>query len=120
MRIIELPRRDIAAHGSVGVAMDFLPRVHDGDRSHVHIAHIDAGGLIGVHPAPVAQVLTLISGRAQVTVEGQHPRQLVAGHAVIWQPGEVHETHAETAVVAVIVESTGRFVLDEHFPEVAP
>lgn len=118
MRIVMLPSRNVSAHASHGVTMDFLPRVLSAERSGVHIAHLAAGGTLGEHPAVAQQVFAILSGEAEVSVDGGSRRPIVAAQAAIWEPGEIHQTWALTDVVAVIVETSGALDLDEHFSEV--
>lgn len=118
MRIVCLPRRDMTAFGSTDVAMDFLPTLGAADGARVHVAHLAAGGSIGRHPAPVRQVFAVVQGECRVASWDEAPRLACAGQAVVWEPGEDHQTWAVTDVVAVIVETPGDVLLDEHFADV--
>lgn len=118
MRIVSLPRRDITAFASTGVSMAFLPALAATDGARVHVANLTAGATIGRHPAPRHQVFAVVQGRCRVTCDDDAPRHVHAGQAVIWSPGEDHQTWAETDVVAVVVETSGDLTLDEHFPDV--
>lgn len=124
MRIYRLFRREITRFDSSGVQMDFLPFVERPERVLVNVARIAAGGTLGEHPATTPQVLAVVSGEAVVstgTGDDAERRTLTAGHAVVWQPGEVHQTWAVTDVVATILEASGEeasLVLDEHFEDV--
>jgi quercetin dioxygenase-like cupin family protein len=124
MRIYRLPEREIDRFASSGVDMTFLPAIDAASRTRVNVARIAAGGTVGEHPATSLQVFALVAGEAVVrSGEGDdgERRTLTAGHAVVWEPGEVHQTWATTDVVAVIVEASGDGVtlgLDQHFPEV--
>jgi len=117
VRVVSLPRLSIDAHGSVGVLMDFLPRVTAADRTDVHIAHIEAGGTLGGHPAPLGQVFAVVSGAGKVTTDHDQSRQIHAGQAVVWEPGEVHQSWALTDMLVMIIETTGDLTLDENYPE---
>ncbi len=44
-------------------------------------------------------------------------RGIGPGTLVVWEPGEVHQTQASSAMTAVVVEVTGTLELDAHFPE---
>lgn len=117
MRVFRLPTDEITAHESDSVAMDFLPRVGRADQAHVHIARIGAGGTLGEHRAPVRQIFAVISGSGQVRTSDGPRKTISEGHAVIWEPGEVHQTWASTDMVVVIVETTGEVDFDENFEE---
>ncbi len=117
MRIVSLPHRDITAFGSAGVAMDFLPTLRAAEGARVHVMHLAAGGTIGRHPAPVHQVFAVVHGDCRVAGGDGVRRELSASQAVLWEPGEEHQTWASTDVVAVIVETPGGVELDENFPD---
>jgi quercetin dioxygenase-like cupin family protein len=124
MLIYRLPEREIDRFASTGVDMAFLPSVDAATHTRVNIARIAAGGTLGEHPATALQVFAVVSGEAVVSSgagDAAERRTLRAGHAVVWQPGEVHQTWATTDVVATIVEACGDDVtlgLDLHFEDV--
>jgi quercetin dioxygenase-like cupin family protein len=124
MRIYRLPERDIDRFASSGADMTFLPSVDAATRTRVSIARIAAGGTLGEHPATSLQVFAVLSGEAVVgsdAGDAAERRTVTVGHAVVWQPGEVHQTWATTDVVATIVEAYGDDVtlgLDLHFSDV--
>lgn len=96
--------------------MDFLPRVVDGSERRVTIAHLDAGGTLGRHPATLRQMFAVVSGNGEIEADGL-ARAVGPGTLVVWEPGEVHQTRAASAMTAVVVEVTGTLELDAHFPE---
>lgn len=115
MRRYEIPRREIEHYGSTGVLMEFLPRLSDASLATVHVAHLEPGGTLGEHPATNRQVFAVVSGEGAVR-SGDGPRlPLVAGQLAVWEPGEVHQSWAVTALVAVIVETTGEVSLWDAF-----
>ncbi|GMA26556.1 hypothetical protein GCM10025864_43150 [Luteimicrobium album] len=117
MRLYELPRREIDRFASTGVVMDFLPDVVAADADEatsVHVAHLAAGGALGRHPATRRQVFAVLSGGARVAAGDDAPVDLVAGRCAVWEPGETHQTWADTDVVAVIVETDGEVTLTRH------
>lgn len=123
MRIYRLPHRPIDRFGSTGVDMTFLPHVEAAQKVRVHVATIAAGGTLGEHPATGLQVFAVTAGTADVkagTGDAVVRRLLTAGHAAVWQPGEVHQTWARTDVVATVLEvSAGADLgLDDHFEDV--
>ncbi len=124
MRIYRLPERAIDRFASSGVVMSFLPSVAGATGSQVTVATLTAGGTLGVHPATAVQVFAVLSGEAVVSSgagDDAVRRTLTAGHAVVWEPGEVHQTWATTDVVATILEAHGDQVtlgLDDLFHEV--
>lgn len=114
MRIITLPDMPIDAFGSFGVSMCFLPQMGVSEGTKVHIATISTGGWIGEHPAPLWQMFAVIEG--DVEVRGgpdERWRRVSPGQAAIWEPGEVHESRANTTTRVVIVESQVEPNLDQ-------
>ena len=116
MRLFQMPRDALTAFDSTGVHMDFLPRVVDGSECRVTVAHLEAGGTLGRHPATLRQMFAIVSGTGEVESDGQR-RAIGPGTLVVWEPGEVHLTRATSAMTAVVVEVTGTLELDAHFLE---
>lgn len=95
-----LPDRQVDAYGSEGFSIAHLSRT-----ASVAVAHVDAGGRIGRHPADKDQVLIVLAGAAQVSGTDARRLEIRPGQAAIWRSGEAHETLALTPVTALIVES---------------
>ena len=89
------------AHDSVGVVARAVAR---GDGSAVTVLHVEAGGEIGRHPAPVDQLLVVVAGRARVRAGAGDWADLAPGQAVVWVAGEEHVTRADAALTALVVE----------------
>ncbi|MFC4555084.1 cupin domain-containing protein [Georgenia faecalis] len=114
MRVVTLPRRRIEAFASSGVVMDFLPTV-TGGRTGVRLARIDAGGTLGRHRAPTRQMFAVVEGTGVVSTTGYPDVVVGVGQAVLWEPGEDHETRAGTAMLVAVVELDGDLELGpEH------
>lgn len=96
--------RPVRAHGSVGVV---ARAVVGGDGGVVTVLHVEAGGEVGRHPAPVDQLFLVVAGRARVRGGGEAWVDLAAGQAVRWAAGEEHVTRADTALTAFVVEMSG-------------
>jgi quercetin dioxygenase-like cupin family protein len=91
--------RPVDRYGSSGFEAAGLP-----PSAHVAVAALAAGGRIGVHPAPVDQLLMVVQGRATVTARGE-ALEIGPGQAVLWETGEEHSTDASEDVVALIIEA---------------
>jgi len=86
MRVIrEFARRDITAFGSVGFSHARLAR---GD-VQVSLAQLD--GTFGGHPAASRQLFLVLSGHVTVRTDSESV-ELSSGEAVLWEPGEWHES----------------------------
>jgi quercetin dioxygenase-like cupin family protein len=69
--------------------------------------HLAAGGVLGYHPATTRQLLLVVAGSGWVRAGAAERRPIMAGQAAYWEAGEEHETTADTALVAIILESDG-------------
>ncbi|TDE91673.1 cupin domain-containing protein [Occultella glacieicola] len=117
MRRFELPRRVIDAFASAGVQMDLLPYVAGASRAEVRVALIEPGGTIGRHRATRSQAFAVVAGEGEVAAADEVRHPLQAGHVVVWEAGELHQSWATTAMTVVIVETDGRIETTEHHRE---
>src|SRR6188768_151742 len=102
MRLVELSTRQLTDFGSVGVAMAAVPPTSTPGQFRVHVAGIEAGGTIGAHPTQTWQLFVVVIGTCRVAGEGAEPVVVEPGQAVLWEPGENHQSWADTDVVALI------------------
>jgi len=86
--------------GSSGLTVIPLAR----DAANVVVLRVDAGGRVGRHPAVGHQLFTVVVGRALVSGADGVEQPLGPGQAVVWAPGEQHETRTETGFTAVVCE----------------
>lgn len=105
MRVVNMDHLDgcqVDAFGSRNFTVfPLLPR------AHVVAAALEAGGLIGEHPAVVDQLLVLVAGRAIVTGGEGQQQEVTPGQGVLWTAHESHRTDALTDVIALIIEGDG-------------
>lgn len=104
MRILDLPdlpHRPIEAHGSRGFSVGAFGISAD---AHLVAVTLAPGGVIGPHPALGRQLLVVLVGEAEVAGAEGAVRRVTAGQAVVWEPGESHETRSAGGMTAMIVE----------------
>lgn len=101
VRLDDVPRRSIDAHGSVGFDLGALGITAD---ASLVVVRLRAGGRIGRHPAAGRQLLVLVSGDARVAGGDGVPTDLAPGEAAVWEPGEQHETRSVAGLTALVVE----------------
>lgn len=104
MRILDLPdlpHRPIEAHGSRGFSVGAFGISAD---AHLVAVTLAPGGVIGPHPALGRQLLVVLVGEAEVAGAEGTVRRVTAGQAVVWEPGESHETRTAGGMSAMIVE----------------
>ena len=94
--------RSIARFGSVEFTIAPLARL--AGEGQVVCARLGPGGRIGRHPTVGAQLLAVVEGSGWVAGGDGRREPIEAGEAVLWQPGEEHETGTDEGLVAVIVE----------------
>jgi quercetin dioxygenase-like cupin family protein len=71
---------------------------------HVYSLHFEPGGQIGRHPAGPAQLFFVVEGRGWVEGEDGVRREIRAGEAASFAPGELHAKGSEPGMVAVMVQ----------------
>ncbi|MCF6745728.1 hypothetical protein E9529_15890 [Blastococcus sp. KM273128] len=106
MRRVHLSPREITAFGSHGVTMVSPGRVRGPVPGFgVHLATFAAGAVVGRHETRLWQLLAVVSGGGWAAGADGVRVPLAAGDAVLWQPGELHESGSDAGMVAVLVES---------------
>jgi quercetin dioxygenase-like cupin family protein len=69
------------------------------------VYRIAPGGRMARHPATVRQLLVVVDGSGWVSGRDGREEPIGAGEAVVWEPGEEHETRSAEGLTAVIVQS---------------
>ncbi len=105
MRFTQETARPIAHHDSEGFALSRLVR---GTLDlHAHFCYLAPRGRIGRHEAASEQLLLVVDGEAVVRGGDGEEARLGAGEAVLFAPGEMHETVSESGMRALIMEADG-------------
>ena len=97
-----------------------MSRLFHSAELHVGCMRLDAGGLIGMHPAATPQLLAVVDGEGWVRGEDGPKTPIAAGGAVFWAEGEMHETGTDTGLVAIVVETKALVNGDSLGPIVVP
>jgi quercetin dioxygenase-like cupin family protein len=101
VRRVELQgEREVTASGSVSARVRRLA----GD-AHVVVIEVGPGGVVGRHPAGMAQLFTVVSGSGWVSGADGEREPIRAGEAVLWQPGEEHESGSDEGMTVLVVEA---------------
>jgi quercetin dioxygenase-like cupin family protein len=108
MEWLELEHGDVDEYGSHGVHLSEAARMRDVDEFAVHLAEIEPGGILGRHPTRLWQLFTVASGAGWVAGPDGPRQDIVAGQAVLWSPGEEHESGTDEGMTVVITQATVR------------
>jgi len=108
MEWLELDHGAVDEYGSHGVQMSEAARVRDVDELAVHVAALEPGGILGRHPTRLWQLFCVASGSGWVAGPDRERRYIRAGQAVLWSPGEEHESGSDEGMTVVIAQATAR------------
>jgi quercetin dioxygenase-like cupin family protein len=92
--------RPVTAHGSVDATVRRLAT-----EAHVVVIEVKAGGIVGRHPAGVTQLFAVLQGSGWVSGDDGERDPIQAGEAVVWEPGEEHESGSDEGMTALVVEA---------------
>ena len=106
MEWVQLEHGDVTDYGSHGVHMSEAARLENVDGFSVHLTRIAPGGLLGRHPTRLWQLLAVTSGSGWVAAADGVPHAIQSGQAVMWSPGEEHESGSDEGMSVVITQST--------------
>jgi quercetin dioxygenase-like cupin family protein len=117
VQIFQFDRREkiIDYHGSQGMHATRIA-AGQGDVRLTCLA-LEPGGVIGTHPATIAQLLLVISGEGWTAGPDGERIPVAAGQAVRWDAGEVHTTGTDTGLTALAVEGAPLSVFEPEQPE---
>jgi quercetin dioxygenase-like cupin family protein len=101
LRRIDLQgEREVTAPGSVSARVRRLAA-----EAHVVVIEVGPGGVVGRHPAVGAQLFTVVRGSGWVSGGDGEREAIAAGEAVLWEPGEEHESGSEDGMSVLVVEA---------------
>ena len=101
MRRVELAgEREVTAPGSLAARVKRLA----GD-AHVVVIEVAPGGVVARHPAVGAQLFAVVLGSGWVSGGDGRREAISAGEAVLWEPGEEHESGSDAGLTALVVEA---------------
>lgn len=106
MEWVELEPREMAAFDSRGVCMVAVAQLGAGSESRVHVASVGPSGVLGRHPTRSWQLFHVLSGTGWVSGGDEVREPISAGQAVLWSPGEEHESGSDAGMVVLIVQSS--------------
>jgi hypothetical protein len=107
--------RAVSAHGSTGLTSTRIahgagpgpgPGPGPGATAGTFLAHlsVEAGGVIGTHPATGSQLFLLLTGSGWVAGPDGVRVPLTAGQGARWAAGELHTSGTDTGFTALALE----------------
>lgn len=108
MEWIELDQGVLDEHESTGVHLIEVARLDADAHFRTHIARVSAHGVLGRHPARRWQLFCVADGEGWVSGGDLRRHPIAAGQAVMWAPGEVHESGSDSGMTVVMVQSSAR------------
>ncbi|MGW6657239.1 cupin domain-containing protein [Rhodococcus sp. NPDC055024] len=108
MRFVTLPEGSLDAdeYGSRNITMMQLARSVDGGEFRSHFAWCRPNSLLGKHSAKLWQLFVVVDGSGWVAEADGRRVAMSSGDAVLWSPGEIHESGSDEGMLVVIVQSS--------------
>ena len=76
------------------------------EQTRVHVARFEKDSLLGRHPTKIWQLFMVIEGSGWVSGEDHVRSPISTGQAVLWHPGEKHDSGSETGMSVLILASS--------------
>lgn len=73
--------------------------------TNIGLIHIEKGGVLGYHEAPVPQLFILVKGEGWIEGEDKKRIILKSGEGVFWGKGEYHSSGSESGLTALVIQS---------------
>jgi quercetin dioxygenase-like cupin family protein len=105
VRILQLESdpHSVTHHGSERLTVSRLVAISGGGQAVC--LRLGPGGVVGRHDAAGGQLLAVVEGSARVSGAEREEVELGRGGAVLWEPGEPHETRTDSGLLALVVEA---------------
>ncbi len=91
--------REVTASGSISARVRRLAAA-----THAVVIEIAPGGVVGRHPAAVAQLFVVVRGSGWVSGADGEREPIEPGQGVVWEQGEEHESGSDTGMTALVLE----------------
>ena len=105
MRRVPIENKPVTAFGTTGVAASTLMRAGKLEGAAVDVLAFEPGALLGRHPNRLWQLFSVVSGTGWAAGADGVQASLSPGDAVLWEPGEEHESGTDDGMVAVVVQT---------------
>ncbi|GKU79177.1 cupin [Paenibacillus sp. L3-i20] len=95
--------QNIISYKSSGA--DYTKIVKHNKQIQIGCIYIGQEGIVGLHKAPVNQLMLVVSGQGWVSGEEGIRYKIMPGQAAFWQRGECHESGSHTGMTVIVIES---------------
>lgn len=76
------------------------------EQTRVHVARYERDSLLGRHPTKLWQLFMVVEGSGWVSGDDQVRFPISTSQAVLWRPGEEHDSGSDTGMSVLILAST--------------
>ena len=73
--------------------------------TNIGLIHLEKGGVLGYHEAPVPQLFILVEGEGWIEGEDKKRVMLKSGEGVFWKKGEGHKSGSDIGYTALVLQS---------------
>ncbi|TRZ38580.1 cupin [Niallia circulans] len=70
----------------------------------IGIIHIESGGVVGYHNAPVSQAFIVMEGKGWIKGPDKLVQTIQSGEGVLWEKGEGHESGSEEGMTVLVLQ----------------
>jgi quercetin dioxygenase-like cupin family protein len=97
--------RPLTAFGSANASI--APLARPSGFVQLVCMRLEAGGVVGMHPATIPQLFLVVTGEGWVRAGTGERVPIRAGLAAFWEAGEEHEsgTEAQAGMMAIVLEA---------------
>jgi quercetin dioxygenase-like cupin family protein len=73
--------------------------------TNIGFIHIEKGGVVGYHQAPVPQLFIVVNGEGWIEGDDEKRVFLKCGEGVFWNKGEGHISGSDKGLMALVIQS---------------
>lgn len=106
MEFISLPTGEEDRFGTHGVRLWQAGILDGAEQTRIHVARYEKDSLLGRHPTKIWQLFMVIEGSGWVSGEDKIRYPISTGQAVLWHPGEEHDSGSEIGMSVLILASS--------------
>jgi len=108
MSFNKLTGKAISNYNSVAAYYTNLMRTNE--PVSIGIIHVEPGGMVGYHDAPVKQAFIIMEGQGWIKGADGQIQTLQTGEGVLWDKGEGHESGSEQGMTVLVLQGENLFI----------